>query len=108
MKLVKNSSVTLKMIIALFFLYIVVVSCDKKEIKTDRVGIEQKVKQASFLDGTFYVETRVWVNDGKGSLLTLEDSQFACVKAPLIDSIKTKQLKRAVLIKQKLIPIFSN
>ena len=103
-------SLVLGAVIALFFLHVVVPSYDvRKEVKPFKtIEIKQEVEQASYLDGTYYVSTKVWVRNEKGFSLTLELWEQDLVIGELIESTKKEQAKKAEQVQQKLKYLTSN
>lgn len=75
---------------------------------SDYIELEQEVDKAEILKGTYYVVTKVWVRDWKGSPIVLELRLQECVKANKIDSVKTSQLIRAEQIKKQLEPLLKH
>ncbi len=83
--------VNMKYLICLSFLF---ASCGG-------VSIEQKIKQASCINNTYYVQTKVWVRDWAGMPITLEYCEQKCVPKELTDSVAGVEYEKALPIYNK-------
>ena len=59
------------------------------------VKLEQEISKASCIEGTTYINTRVWVNNFIGFPITLEYTNQVCVKTAYVDSIKRLEYIKA-------------
>jgi hypothetical protein len=74
------------------------------DLATDRnVSIEKEETLHSYCEKEYTVKTLVWVRNGFGFPVTLEWSEYAFVKAHLIDSTKASQSKLADSVKSKIL-----
>jgi hypothetical protein len=68
-----------------------------KEINKNRkVKFEQKITDASILNGTKDIETQIWITDYKDKPLTLEYWETVEVTALKIDSVKKSEKQKAI------------